>query len=400
MIGSRSEATGTGWSTGGVKPATTPNRVPGVLGITVIGAALVWLAIAADQRWLDRHVLPSFFLPRHWYVLLYVVGRWSVVTLGGLVAVAAPRLASRLSRRLLLRMLPLALSALLALGASELVLRQVRLHPGEWLQPEEEPRRQADSRLGWTLVPSRIGRNAVGGRTIEYATDAAAYRVRRIDEPVDPTRPTVVFIGESMMFGEGLAWDESIPAQVGSMLHVQSANLAVHGFSSDQAYLRLERELPHFHQPIAVVSLFMPALFGRDLDDDRPHLGPGLVWQPATQHARLLSLAGLLVPYRRSETVEGGIGITRDVLRATAALAQSRGAAPLTLVPQFGGEEPVEEMLRRRILDVTGLPYARVEMDSAWRLPWDRHPNARAAHVMATAVAERLRSLDTRLPVR
>jgi hypothetical protein len=371
----------------------------GVLGITVIGAVLVWLAITADQRWLDRHVLPSFFLPRHWYVRLYVVGRWSVVTLGGFVAFAAPRLASRLSSRMLLRMLPLALSALLALGASELVLRQVHLHPGEWLRPGEEPRRQADSRLGWTLVPSHIGRNVVGGRAIEYGIDAAGHRVRRIDQPVDPARPTIVFIGESIMFGEGLDWAESIPAQVGSVLHVQSANLAVHGFSSDQAYLRLERELPHFRQPIAVVSLFMPALFGRDLDDDRPHLGPGLVWQPAVQHARLLSLAGLLVPYRRTETVEGGIGITRDVLRATAALAHSRGATSLTLIPQFGMEEPVEEMLRRRILDDTGLPYARVEMDSAWRLPWDRHPNPWAAHVMANAVAERLRSLSRRLTV-
>jgi hypothetical protein len=375
------------------------SRLSGVLVITVIGAALAWLAIAADQRWLDRHVLPSFFLPRHWYVRLYVVGRWSVVILGGFVALAAPRLASRLSSRMLLRMLPLALAAVLAVGASELVLRQMHLHPGEWLRPGEEPRRQADSRLGWTLVPSRIGRNTLGGRAIEYAIDAAGYRVRRIDEPVDPARPTIVFIGESMMFGEGLAWDESIPAQVGSMLDVQSADLAVHGFSSDQAYLRLERELPHFRQPIAVVSLFMPALFGRDLDDDRPHLGAGLVWQPAVQHARLLSLAGLLVPYRRSETVEGGIGITRDVLTATAALAHSRGATSLTLVPQFGVEEPVEEMLRRRILDDTGLPYARVEMDSAWRLPWDRHPNPWAAHVMAVAVTERLRSLGTRLTV-
>jgi hypothetical protein len=397
--GSHSEATGTAWPAGYVKPAPMTSRLSGVVGITVIGAALVWLAIAADQRWLDRHVLPSFYLPRHWYLLFYVVGRWSVVILGGVLVFAAPRLAACLSSRTMLRMLPVALSALLALGMSELVLRQVHLHPGEWLRPEEEPRREADSRLGWTLVPSRIGRNTVSGRAIEYAIDAAGYRVRRIDEPVDPTRPTVVFIGESMMFGEGLAWDESIPAQVGSILHVQSANLAVHGFSSDQAYLRLERELPHFHQPIAVVSLFMPALFGRDLDDDRPHLGPGLVWQPAVQHARLLSLAGLLVPYRRNETVERGIGMTRAVLGAISALAHSREATSLTLVPQFGVEEPVEEMVRRRILDDTGLPYTRVEMDSAWRLPWDRHPNTWAAHVMATAVAERLRLLDTRLRV-
>jgi hypothetical protein len=121
----------------------------------------------------------------------------------------------------------------------------------------------------------------------------------------------VLFTGESVMFGEGLTWEESIPAQVGGMLGVQSANLAVHGFGTDQAYLRLERELPRFRRPVAVVSLFMTALFGRNLDDDRPHLGPGLVWQPAEHHDRLTSLGKLLVPYRRDETVARGVAVTR-----------------------------------------------------------------------------------------
>src|SRR5262249_45297246 len=161
----------------------------------------------------------------------------------------------------------------------------------------------------------------VGDRTIDYTLDPAGYRVRRLDEPVDPERPTVVFAGESVMFGEGLAWEETVPAQVGAMMGVQSANLAVHGYSTDQAYLRLEAELPRFRHPLAVVTLFMTALFGRNLDDDRPHLGPGLAWQPAQPHARLVSLARLLVPYRREATVERGISVTREVLRAVVNLA-------------------------------------------------------------------------------
>jgi hypothetical protein len=212
-----------------------------------------------------------------------------------------------------------------------------------------------------------------------------------MDEPVDPERPTILFTGESVMFGEGLTWDESVPAQVGMMMGVQSANLAVHGYGSDQTYLRLEAELPRFRRPLAVVTLFMIALFGRNLDDDRPHLGPGLVWQPAERHGRLASLAKLLVPYRRDETVERGMTVTREALRATVDLARTRGAVPLIVVPQFGVEEPVERTLRRRILDDAGLPYLWIEIDAAWRLPWDRHPNARAAHTMAAAIAARLR---------
>ena len=53
-----------------------------------------------------------------------------------------------------------------------------------------------------------------------------------------------------------------------------AAVLAVHGFGNDQAYLRLEAELPRFQRPVAVVSLFTTTLFGRNLDHRRPHLGP------------------------------------------------------------------------------------------------------------------------------
>src|SRR5260370_23890437 len=141
------------------------------------------------------------------------------------------------------------------------------------------------------------------------------------------------------------------------MMGIQTANLAVHGFGSDQAYLRLESELPHFRRPVAVVSLFMTALFGRNLDDDRPHLGPGLVWLPAEQHGRLASLATLLVPYRTDDTVERGVTMTPDVLPATVELARGRGRPPLILVPHFGVEAKADHPPRRRIPAETRSPY-------------------------------------------
>ena len=369
-------------------------RVPRVMAetaVALVGVALVFCAVAAHQPWLDRHFLPSFFLPRRWYVFLETGVRVAIAVLGVSLALFVRPRAGRLTARAPALVVSVGVAALLAFGASELTLRRVHLRPAEWLFPEEEPRRRPHARLGWTLEPSRTGHNRIAGRAIEYAIDRAGYRVRRVDEPVDPDRPTLLFIGESMMFGEGLTWDESVPAQVGAIMGLQSANLAVHGYGSDQAYLRLQIELPRFRRPAAVVSLFMTALFGRNLDDDRPHLGPGLVWRPAEQHSRLASIAKLAVPYRSDETVERGITVTRDVLRATVDLARARGATPLIVVPQFGAEAPVERTLRRRILDETGLPYVLVAIDSGWRLPWDRHPNASAAGLIADAVADRIR---------
>jgi hypothetical protein len=362
--------------------------------VASLGLALVAIALFANQNWLDRHFLPSFFLTRQTYVLLETIVRFAIGVVGVTLALVVRPRFGRVVARTPARVFHVAIAAALALVASELVLRRVHLRPAEWLGRDQEPRRQPDPRLGWTFVPSRTGHSAIGGRVVDYTFDSAGYRVRRVDEPVDFERPTIVFTGESVMFGKGLTWEESIPAQVGLMLGRQSANLAVDGYASDQAYLRVEAELPRFRQPVAVVAMFMTTLFGRNLDDDRPHLGPGLEWLPGVRHGRLRSLAQLIAPYRSDDTVERGITVTRAVFRATVELASAREATPLILVAQFGSEDRVEEGLRRRILDEPGLPYVLVEIDPKWRVPDDVHPDARAAHMIAAAIAARLDGLE------
>jgi hypothetical protein len=364
------------------------------IAVALVAGALIGLALLANQGWLDRHFLPSFFLTRRTYVLLETLARCAIGGVGVWLLVVRAGLA-RLVTRSPGRVVQVALAAVLALVASEFVLRHAQLRPAEWLGRDQEPRRMADARLGWRFVPSRTGRGTIGGRTVDYAFDAAGYRVRRTDEPVDPGRPTILFTGESVMFGKGLTWDESIPAQVGAMLGTQSANLAVDGYGSDQAFLRVQAELPHFRQPVAVVAMFLTTLFGRNLDDDRPHLGPGLTWLPGVPHGRVRSLVQLVAPYRSDETVERGIAVTREVFDAQAKLAAARGATPLVLALQVGPEDPVEQALRRRILDAQGLPCLLVEVDPAWRVPGDVHPDARAAHAIAAAVASRLRASMT-----
>jgi len=351
------------------------------------GIGLMMAAIAAHQSWLDHHFLPSFFIPRHWYVLIETIVRGAIATAGAVLVFGRSRISQLLTRKTVMT-LEVVVAIIVAIAAGELALRSIHLQPTGWLVPEEEPRRHEDPQLGWILAPARTGRISVGGRMIEYAIDAAGYRVRRVDEPVDLQRPTLVFAGESVMFGEGLAWEESIPAQVSAIVGLQSANLAVHGYSTDQIYLRLAQELPRFRRPVAVVSIFMTELFGRNLDDDRPHLGPGLVWRQAERASRLMSLATLLIPYRRDTTVERGFRVTREVLLAIVELARRRGATPLVIVPQFGSEDDIQRSIRQRIL-ADGIPAVLVQLDPAWRLAWDRHPNAHAAQVMATAIAAR-----------
>jgi hypothetical protein len=79
------------------------------------------------------------------------------------------------------------------------------------------------------------------------------------------------------------------------------------------------------------------------------------------------------------------------------ALAEAHGAVPLIVVPQFGPEEPVERMLRQRVLNETGLPYVLVELDPSWRLPGESHPDARATGAIAAAVAARLQGAAAKI---
>ena len=365
--------------------------------VASLGVALLTCAYLADQPWLDRHFLPAFFASRQTYVVAEAAGRVVMAALGLILMLVASRIASSVEHIppgvLLADIARIALAVALALGTSELILRFTLFGGAAEERPKtEEPRRHRDPRLGWTFVPARTGYNTIAGRTVAYTFDPAGYRVRSANQPVDPDRPTILFTGESMIVGQGLRWEETIPAQVEELLGTQTANLAVHGYATDQAYLRLLAELPRFRQPIAVVALFTPALFDRNLDADRPHLGPGLVWLPAQHLWSIVELARWLIPYRSDQTIEGGEAVTREVLRAAVDLARSRGALPLIFVPEFGEEQLMEQTLRARILDDSRLPYVLVKLDPSWRLRGDLHPDPRAAQALGTAIASRLRN--------
>jgi hypothetical protein len=77
------------------------------------------------------------------------------------------------------------------------------------------------------------------------------------------------------------------------------------------------------------------------------------------------------------------------VLRAIVQLAREHAATPLVVIPQFGVEADAQRKLRERIVTPDN-PSVFVPLDPDWRLPWDRHPNARAAKVIATAIVARL----------
>jgi len=363
------------------------------LEIAVAGFALALLAgaLAADQAWFDRHFLPIFAVRRPVMIAAEQGLRGFVILAATMLLLIRRPIARLLSRASAGGTLRVILAGALALGTAELVLRVHPLRPHDADPFELEPRRQPDPRLGWRFVPSRFVVAREAGRAVSYSFDAAGDRVAAPGAKVDAARPTLIFTGESIVAGFGLAWEETIPAQAGAALGIQSANLAVSDYSNDQSTLRLAAELPRFQKPAAVVTLFMPSLLDRNLLTNRPRRGPGLVWHAPEQQLRLAALLRWLVPYRSAATIDEGIMRTRDSLGALVQLACMRGAQPLIVVPQFGEASPQEDALRRRVLDERGLPYVVIRLDPAWHLPGDAHPDARGARAIAAAVVARLR---------
>src|SRR5437879_10366817 len=99
--------------------------------VASIGIALLSCALIANQRFLDRHFVPSFFLPRHWYVLIQTSARLAMAVLGTWLALVARRGVGQFAARTPAGALRIVIAVVLALGASNLMLRLVHLRPAE-----------------------------------------------------------------------------------------------------------------------------------------------------------------------------------------------------------------------------------------------------------------------------
>jgi lysophospholipase L1-like esterase len=197
----------------------------------------------------------------------------------------------RIAREVLLH-----LSILVAvLGLAELILRAVDLRE---LRDSYEPGRallfRYDSALGWAPVPNASSA-FTGTRTIQVRNNSLGLRDI---EPARATKPAVLFVGDSFVWGYDVEANERFTELLRRELPAaRIVNAGVPGYGTDQEYLLLERIWDAVN-PAVVVLMYCT---GNDRLDNSANMRNGGYYKPYLVHAPdgAWRFAGQPVPWSR-----------------------------------------------------------------------------------------------------
>lgn len=246
-----------------------------------------------------------------------------------------------------------------------------------------EPQRlyRHDDRYGYVLVPNMNTTGRGRGFTVSYTTDAEGHR--RMPAPSAP-RATVVLLGDSFTFGEGVNDDETFPYVLATehWTDVRLVNAGVGGWGLTQFYLKLTDMLARAPLPDAVILVIV--------NDDlrRSHLRPP---RASGLRQRLEWIDGQFVMgevARRGVVADTPELLEREARQATSTLqamvsaARSKGVTfALVLLEEDYPPDLLYTMGREGVpmLDLTRLAISR--------LPYDTHPDAAGHRSIAAAIA-------------
>jgi hypothetical protein len=249
---------------------------------------------------------------------------------------------------------------------------------------------------------------------VKYTSDTAGIR----PTPGNPLGRTWVFMGCSYTFGEGLADNQTLPAQFSESMgyHENVVNLAFHGYGAHQMLRRLEtNRLPEVHRPVAQV--FYQAMFfhvrrsaGRaewdhygpkyTLDGDSVvYVGPfhSLAFVLLTSFAQRSDVIAYFAKrlYFNVDFSDRELELYARIVQQAARVSQRNLGASFTII-YWDEDSPLALRVLAR-LRKTGIPIILVSQiipRSEWPgafLPHDHHPNAETDRRIAAFLAARYR---------
>ena len=171
-----------------------------------------------------------------------------------------------LTRRIAVRAGAWAALILLVLGGIELAGRRYRqLMPVQWqiirFAVDYPFTVVPDAELGFSMPPNQREEIRTPDYTFLFETDAKGYPNR---EPW-PSDPSVVFLGDSLIVGQGVGWEGSFVGQLDRMLPDQSVlNLGLPGAGPERQARIYSRFGGEWHPDVVVSCLFLASDFEND----------------------------------------------------------------------------------------------------------------------------------------
>ncbi len=380
-------------------------RLVGEAFVGAVGVALLLWAWRADRHWFELHSFRDFCAYDPAQLARVTVWRGAAALAGVLtLVVLRPRVgrwAGRHSGRELAGLFTrIALAVVLALGMCELVLRRSPYHPPSVLHREYEAVPQPDPRYGWSPVPSQVTELTVGDAHPRFVIDAGGYRVRSLEDAVDPSRPTILVAGESIASGFAIDYGETFGAMVADALGVQVANVAVQAYATDMAYLRLHDVLPRFEHPLATVTTVVPTALDRNSATERPHV----LFEPSGAfhleprrdgtwlgRSQLVSLFDRVVGLHTDEALQRA----RSAIVATKRDSDARGVPAIFLLinwPNCLPDETGAPSIERTLFDGLEVVHVRATLPPETWNPVTWHPRGSGNRIIADVVLEALRA--------
>ncbi len=332
-------------------------RVISTLVVAAAAALAAW-AIHADQVWFSTH------WTRHQCFLTRTAQNLALVAriVAGVLSVALLFLRGPVSRVSGSMWLRIGLAVVLALVTTEIYLRSKQAKAAEL---EMHP-----------------------------PTDVHGYRVPSPATTIDLGAPSIVMSGESVAFGFGLAYEDTIGARLAQRTGLQDVNVAVNGFSNALTLQRLEDALPKLAKPVAVVCFVVHTWLDRNTDPRGWHvvwndgrMMPLLPPEPPTS-SPLLALGRSVFRYHDDHRLEIG----RQLLSQTAEFIRSRNAAPIFVFTQCGARCRSTEFVVSELTRDLDAPWISLDTPEEENLPGDMHPGPKAAVRYTDAIESVLRA--------
>jgi hypothetical protein len=197
---------------------------------------------------------------------------------------------------------------------------------------------QYDAELGWFPIPDTVAQFQ-GSRTITVAHNSLGLRDVEPEPPEPPSRPTVLFVGDSFVWG----YDVEVQDRFTDLLRrelpqIRIVNAGVPGYGTAQEYLLLQRIWSTI-KPDAVVLIVCT---DNDRDDNSSNVTSNGYFRPYLEQAAdgTWQLSGQPVPRSRYAYFKGNALVHHSWLARLAVTAFVQARYPRIEVP-----DPTERLI-------------------------------------------------------